>query len=53
MAPPLGSGHRLWVRRAGWFIAIWMASVIALAVAALLLRTVMNAAGLTTAYNIG
>ncbi len=47
MASPLGSGQRLWARRIGWFIAIWIVSVIALAVAAGLLRTLMNFAGLT------
>ena len=47
MAAPLGSGQRLWVRRIGWFIAIWLVSVIVLAVGAALLRAVMNFAGLT------
>jgi hypothetical protein len=47
MAPPLGSGQRLWIRRIGWFIVIWLASVIALALVAALLRSVMNLAGLT------
>jgi hypothetical protein len=47
MAAPLRSGQRLWARRIGWFIVIWMVSVIALAVVAALLRTVMNFAGLS------
>jgi hypothetical protein len=47
MATPCGSGQRLWVRRIGWFILIWMVSVIALVVVAALLRTLMRFAGLT------
>jgi hypothetical protein len=47
MAPPFGSGQRHWVRRIGWFIVIWMVSVITLAVVAGLLRTLMSFAGLT------
>ncbi|HTB65347.1 MAG TPA: DUF2474 domain-containing protein [Steroidobacteraceae bacterium] len=47
MASPVGSGQRLWVRRIGWFIVIWLVSVISLAVVAGLLRTLMNFAGLT------
>jgi hypothetical protein len=47
MAFPLGSGNRLWVRRVGWFIMIWTTSVIALAVVAALLRTLLNFVGLT------
>jgi hypothetical protein len=48
MASPQGSGQRLWARRIGWFIVIWMVSVIALAVVAALLRTLMRFAGLTS-----
>ncbi len=47
MASPLSSGHRLWVRRLGWLVLIWTASVIALALVAALLRVLMNLAGLT------
>jgi Protein of unknown function (DUF2474) len=47
MASALGSGRRLWVRRVGWFIMLWTVSVIALAVVAAALRTLMNFAGLT------
>jgi hypothetical protein len=36
-----------WLRRLGWFALIWSASVIALAGAALLLRALMSAAGMT------
>jgi hypothetical protein len=35
-----------WPRRVGWLILIWIASVTVLAVAALLFRILMNAAGL-------
>jgi Protein of unknown function (DUF2474) len=37
----------LWLRRAGWMVLIWTASVAALAVVSLVLRLVMNAAGMT------
>jgi Protein of unknown function (DUF2474) len=47
MASPTGSGHRLWARRVGWLILIWTLSVIALAVVAVLLRTMMKIAGLS------
>jgi hypothetical protein len=36
-----------WPRRVGWLILIWSASVIILAVVAMLFRILMNAAGLT------
>ncbi len=38
---------RLWLRRLGWMVAIWAASIAALAVAAYLLRLIMNAVGMT------
>ena len=47
MASPVGSGHRLWVRRIGWLVLIWTASVIALGIVAALLRTLMRFAGLS------
>ena len=47
MASAPGSGRRLWVRRVGWFIMLWTVSVVALAVVAGLLRTLMHFAGLT------
>ncbi len=47
MASALESRHRLWARRIGWLILIWSVSLIALAVVAALLRTLMNFAGLT------
>jgi hypothetical protein len=47
MVSPSGSAPRLWVRRVGWLILIWTLSVIALAVVAALLRTLMKIAGLS------
>ncbi|MCC8935407.1 DUF2474 domain-containing protein [Bradyrhizobium sp. Arg68] len=40
--------HRLWARRIGWLILIWMASVTALAIVAAGVRMLMNLAGMTT-----
>ncbi len=37
----------LWLRRVGWLILIWAASVAALAVVAVLFRMLMSLAGLT------
>ena len=37
---------RRWIRRFGWLIAIWAASVAALALAAALMRLLMHAAGM-------
>jgi hypothetical protein len=37
---------RLWLRRFGWLVAIWAASVAALALAAALMRLLMHAAGM-------
>lgn len=37
---------KLWIKRIGWLVLIWAVSVAALAVVALLLRTLMNLAGL-------
>lgn len=39
--------NRSWWRRIGWLIAIWTASVAALAVVAYFLRLLMHAAGLS------
>lgn len=36
-----------WLRRIGWLVLIWSASVVALAVAAMLFRLLMGVAGLT------
>jgi hypothetical protein len=37
----------MWRRRVLWLVAIWSASVLTLAVAALLMRGLMSVAGLT------
>jgi len=36
----------VWLRRGGWFLALWLVSVVALAVIALGFRLLMTAAGL-------
>ncbi len=36
-----------WLRRVGWLILIWAASVAALGAVALVLRAIMSVAGLT------
>jgi hypothetical protein len=46
MIPPTLSPRR-WLRRLGWLVLIWAASVAVLGIAALVLRLVMSAAGLT------
>ncbi len=38
---------RKWLRRFGWLVLIWAASVAAVGLAALALRAVMSVAGLT------
>ena len=38
---------QMWLRRAGWLVLIWAASVLALGVVAGFFRVVMNLAGLT------
>jgi hypothetical protein len=40
------SDRRKWLRRVGWLAAIWLASVAALYLLALVLRFVMKAVGL-------
>jgi hypothetical protein len=42
-----GVQRKPWLRRVGWLILIWAASVAALAVVATLFRLMMHAAGLT------
>jgi hypothetical protein len=37
----------IWLRRIGWLALIWTASVLALAVVAIVFRLLMAAAGLT------
>ncbi|HWL06674.1 MAG TPA: DUF2474 domain-containing protein [Xanthobacteraceae bacterium] len=39
--------RKLWPRRIGWLVLIWLASVAALAIVAVLFRLLMNMAGLT------
>jgi hypothetical protein len=41
------AGTQTWLRRVGWLVLIWGASVLALGVVAGLFRVVMNLAGLT------
>jgi len=41
-----GPGRRKWLRRVGWLGAIWLASVTALYLLALVLRFLMKAVGL-------
>lgn len=43
-----GGTRAMWLRRAAWLLAIWAASVAALALVAYLLRLFMTAAGLHT-----
>lgn len=42
-----GRPRGLWLRRLGWLVAIWAASVAALAVAAVVIRMLMNMVGMT------
>ena len=41
------TGKPSWLRRFGWLILIWAASVLALGVVAIAIRIIMTAAGLT------
>jgi hypothetical protein len=41
-----GPGRRKWLRRVGWLLAIWLASVGSLYLLALVLRFLMKAVGL-------
>lgn len=38
---------KLWLRRVGWLILIWIGSVMALAIVAVLFRLFMSVAGMT------
>lgn len=40
------AGVRMWLKRFGWLVLIWAGSVAALAAMALMLRLLMNMAGL-------
>jgi hypothetical protein len=41
------AGAQTWLRRVGWLVLIWAASVLTLSVVAGFFRVVMNLAGLT------
>lgn len=48
MARAMATGRaRLWLRRVGWLVLIWAASVSALGVASWVMRMLMDAAGLS------
>jgi hypothetical protein len=47
MAAHLSSGTQTLLRRVGWFILIWAASVLALGIVANVFRALMTLAGLT------
>jgi hypothetical protein len=47
MTAPSVVRKRFWLRRVGWLVLIWTASVATLAIAAALFRVLMNVAGLT------
>jgi hypothetical protein len=44
---PGSPSPRLWARRIGWMMLLWLAGVAVLAVVALIFRVVMNFAGMT------
>jgi hypothetical protein len=44
---PDATTRKDWLRRFGWLVLIWTASVVALAVVAVLFRLIMGFAGLT------
>lgn len=49
LANPGGGGappRKPWLKRIGWLVAIWLASVAALGAAALVLRLLMGLAGM-------
>lgn len=45
--PRATGDQKLWLRRVGWLVLIWISSVAALGVVAVLFRLLMNMAGLT------
>jgi hypothetical protein len=47
MASSAATAQRSWLRRIGWLVLIWSASVLALAIVAALFRALMTLAGLT------
>jgi hypothetical protein len=42
----VGAASKVWLKRFGWLVLIWSTSVLALAVAAYLMRLFMRAIGL-------
>jgi hypothetical protein len=47
MTAHTSAAAQMWLRRVGWLVLIWAASVLALGVVAGFFRVVMNLAGLT------
>ena len=47
MAAPQSPQPRQWLRRIGWLVLIWAASVLGLGAVALLFRWLMSMAGMT------
>ncbi len=43
----IAAPRKPWIRRIGWFVLLWAASVAALGVVALVIRALMSLAGLT------
>jgi uncharacterized membrane protein len=41
-----GAGRRLWARRVGWLLILWVGGVASLAVIAFLMRMIMRMAGM-------
>jgi hypothetical protein len=50
MIAPMPAEKVDWLRRIGWLVLIWTASVVSLAAAAVLFRVMMNIAGLTARH---
>lgn len=44
---PAAQTRRVWLQRVGWLLAIWLASVMALGLAALAVKLVMRQLGLS------
>jgi len=45
--PPEAASRNKWLRRIGWLVLLWSASVAALGITAFLFRLAMTASGLT------
>jgi hypothetical protein len=52
---PVGghSERKLWLRRIGWLVLIWATSVVGLGIVAMLMRVLMEFAGLTNPRIVG